>query len=110
MRERATEQPAVKFAAESLELRIRMSWKPTGAIVHQSPDNEPPLKVVIDYDRVSDIIDELKAEGIENVELCLVGWNRGGHDGRYPQLFPAEPLLGGTEKLLAVIEKAKAEP
>ena len=27
---------------------------------------------------------QLKAKGVEKAELCLVGWNISGHDGRYP--------------------------
>lgn len=31
-----------------------------------------------------------------------------GHDGRYPQIFPVEPSLGGEEKLKKLINKAKS--
>ena len=96
IRERALEKPALAYAAESPEIRIRQCWKPAPSpIRHQSPDNEPPIKVVCDFERVCDIIDEMQAQGIEKAQICLVGWNRGGHDGRFPQLFPAEPVLGG---------------
>lgn len=108
IKERIAENPALKYAAESVEIRIRQGWKPCPSpIAHQSPDNEPPMKVVCDFDRVGDLIDEMKAQGIEKAELCLVGWNMGGHDGRFPQLFPADPRLGGDEKMRAVIQKAK---
>ena len=30
------------------------------------------------------IADELKRQGVEGAELQLVGWNRSGHDGRFP--------------------------
>ena len=32
-----------------------------------------------------------------------MGWNVGGHDGRYPQIFPVEPTLGGEERLKACV-------
>ena len=37
-----------------------------------------------------------------------MGWNKSGHDGRWPQHFPVEPLLGGEEGLRAMIKKAQA--
>ncbi len=108
LRERAKERPAIAYAAEAPEVRIRQCWKPAPSpVAHQNDENEPPIKVVCDFERVGDIIDEMKAQGIEKAQICLVGWNRGGHDGRFPQLFPAEPLLGGDEGLDKLIKKAK---
>jgi hypothetical protein len=53
-------------------------------------------------------MDRCKAAGLEKAEFCLVGWNKSGHDGRYPQLFPVEPLLVGEEGLRGLINKAKS--
>ena len=41
------------------------------------------------------------------VRILFVGWNIGGHDGRYPQIFPADPRLGGTEKMKEAIRYAQ---
>lgn len=108
IRERMKDKPALEYAADTIEIRIRQAWKPSPSpVAHQSPTNEPPLKVVCDFDRVSLLLDRFKEAGIEKAEICLVGWNRGGHDGRFPQLFPAEPQLGGNDKLIALLEKGK---
>ncbi len=108
IRERMKDKPALAYAAESIEIRIRQGWKPVPSpIAHQSPTNEPPMKVVCDFDKVSLLLDRFKAAGIEKAEICLVGWNRGGHDGRFPQLFPADPRLGGNDKLIALLKKGK---
>jgi len=37
-----------------------------------------------------------------------VGWNRGGHDGRDPQIFPAEPALGGDAGLRETIRHGQS--
>jgi hypothetical protein len=37
-------------------------------------------------------------------EFNLVGWNFGGHDGAFPQLFPVEPALGGKAALTRLIK------
>ena len=65
------------------------------------------MKAVISFDRVGDILDELKRQEVKGAELCLVGWNQKGHDGRWPQVFPVEEALGGEAKLRSVIQKAK---
>ena len=107
LKDRVRERPYLKYAAESVEFRLRLGWKPSPSpIPHQSPDNEPPMLVACDFERVMTIIDRMREAGVKKAELCLVGWNRSGHDGRFPQLFPVEPLLGGEEKLRELIRCA----
>ena len=101
------EREALKYAAAAPEIRIRMGWKPAPpTVLEQTPENEPEMKVACTFDRVCDIIDELKAQGVDKAQLCLVGWNKSGHDGRYPQLFPVEERLGGEERLRHLISYA----
>lgn len=108
LRERVRERPELAYAAESMEFRIRMGWKPSPSpIPHQSPDREPPMLVACDFERVVTILERMKAAGIKKAEICLVGWNKSGHDGRFPQLFPPEPLLGGEAGLKKVIRAAR---
>jgi hypothetical protein len=57
------------------------------------------MHVAITFDGVMQIADELKRQGVEKAQLCLVGWNVKGHDGRFPDHFPVEAELGGEEKL-----------
>ena len=110
LRERVRDNPALRYAVEAPEIRIRQAWKPVPSPVpHQQPENEPPVKVAATFGRVKDIVRALKAAGVDKAELCLVGWNIGGHDGRWPQSFPAEPLLGGDEGLRDAIAFAQAE-
>ena len=65
------------------------------------------MHVAVTFERVGEILDALKKEGVEKAEICLVGWNLRGHDGRYPQMFPVESALGGEEGLKRLIEKAQ---
>ncbi|MBR0057517.1 MAG: hypothetical protein IJP66_09335, partial [Kiritimatiellae bacterium] len=110
LRERAAENPALAYAAAAPEIRIRQAWKPVPSPVpHQQPENEPPVHVAATFDRVREISRLLRASGVEKAELCLVGWNIGGHDGRWPQSFPAEPLLGGDEALRHAIAAVRAD-
>ncbi len=108
IRERMKDNPALSYAAESVEIRIRMGWKPAPpTVLEQTIENEPEMHVACTFDRVKDIIDELKKQGVDKAEICLVGWNKSGHDGRWPQMFPVEEKLGGEEKLKELIGYAK---
>lgn len=98
----------LKYATESVMIRIRCGWKPAPSPVpHQTLENETPMHVACDFDRCCDIIDELKKQGVDKAEICLVGWNVSGHDGRWPQTFPVEPKLGGEEDLGKLIAYAQ---
>ncbi|MCC6354483.1 MAG: hypothetical protein IT577_11390 [Verrucomicrobiae bacterium] len=108
LRERVRHSPELAYAAQSIEVRIRQGWKPAPSPVEeQAPDTEPPMRVAVTFDRVGEILDEFKRQGIERAEICLVGWNQKGHDGRYPQLFPVEGALGGEARLRHLIKKAR---
>lgn len=108
LKKRMKNNEKLKYAAECPEVRIRMAWKPAPpSVLEQTPENEPEMYVACTFDRVRDIIDEFKKQGIDKAQFCLVGWNISGHDGRYPQIFPVEPKLGGEQKLRELIDYAK---
>ena len=109
LRERLADQPVLAEELRALEVRLRHCWKPVPPpVLEQTPENEPPVTVAITFDRAGDILDRCHAKGIRHAEFCLVGWNRSGHDGRFPDLFPVEPKLGGEEALRRLIAKAHA--
>ena len=100
LRERAAKRPELAYAVRAPEVRIRQAWKPVPSPVpRQTAATEPPVKCVVPFARVTELARQMKAAGVETAELCLVGWNKGGHDGAYPQLFPVEPVLGGEVAL-----------
>ena len=98
--DKCRERAVVDYASRSPLIRIRMAWKQSPSPVkHQTPENQPPVHVACDFARVRDIADALHERGVKECELQLVGWNLGGHDGAFPQLFPVEPTLGGEEEM-----------
>ena len=108
LRDRIKDNPALEYCANAPEIRIRMGWKPVPPTVfEQTDENEPEMYVSCSFERVKDIIDELKKRGVRGAELCLVGWNKSGHDGRWPTVFPVEPALGGEQKLRELINYAR---
>lgn len=103
------QKEAVDYIRKYPIVRIRLAWKASPSPeAHQTVENEPPVHVACTFARVREIADEMKRQGLEGVDLQLVGWNISGHDGRYPQLFPVEPLLGGEAELRKTIEYVKA--
>ena len=106
---RVRDQPLLAYAARHPEVRIRQAWKPVPSPVpDQVTRNEPPVRPVVTFDRVKEIVDECRRQGVDGAEFCLVGWNVGGHDGRFPQIFPVEPSLGGEAKLKDCVRHAQA--
>ena len=111
--ERIKTNKALAYAVQAPEIRIRQAWKPAPSPVpDQTEQNEPPVTAYVTFDRVKEIIDACDAAGVGKAEYCLVGWNYRGHDGRWPQMFPVEPLLGGETKLreLVAYSLAKGHP
>ena len=107
--ERMKDWPELGVAATNIEVRIRQAWKPVPSpVAIQTPENEPPVHAAVTFDRCGDIVREFRRQGVDHAEICLVGWNRGGHDGAYPQLFPVEPTLGGEAKLREFVKLSNA--
>ena len=108
LRERVKTRPELKYVVENPEVRIRQCWKPVPTPVpEQTRENEPALRVKVTFERVKDIIDEMKRQGVSGSELTLVGWNLKGHDGRFPTHLPPEPELGGEAALRDLIKYAQ---
>ena len=108
LRQRAAERAALKQAAESMEIRIRMGWKPRPTPVRrQNLENEPPMKVACNVAQLNRLLDKMQEKGVHSGEICLVGWAMGGHDGRFPQQYPSDERFGGDEALRAFIARAQ---
>ena len=108
VKERIKTNKWLDYAAQAPEIRIRMGWKPyPSPVMEQTLENEPEMHVATTFERVGDLVDALKKRGVGKAEICLVGWNVRGHDGRWPTAFPVEPALGGEEGLRKLISHAQ---
>jgi len=106
--EKIENRKQLAYAVNAPEIRIRMGWKPAPpTVLEQTLENEPEMKVACTFDRVCDLVDEMKSQGIDKAQICLVGWNKSGHDGRWPQIFPVEDKLGGEKALKHLISYAQ---
>lgn len=67
----------------------------------------PPIRAMATFDTQREILDAIKAAGIDKATLVLAGWQRGGFNGCCPDIFPIPPELGGEKKLRELIAYAK---
>ena len=115
LKERIKNNPKLEMMAKSILLRAQHGAKPipvdkaTGKWIprDQTLETEPKMHVACTCDQVTECIKELKKMGCHNIVFHEVGWNIRGHDGRYPQLLPVEPAIGGEEALKRTIKTAK---
>ncbi|MBR3086734.1 MAG: hypothetical protein IKH04_10075 [Kiritimatiellae bacterium] len=70
--------------------------------------DEPPVRCVKSFAKTLEDLRALKAAGMDDVALCLAGWQAGGYDGRCPSVFPVEPVAGGEAELKRLIAGAQS--
>lgn len=108
IKEREKEQETLDYLKDSVEIRIRLGWKPAPPrVLEQTEENEPEMYVAATFDDVKSFVKRLKESGVKKAQICLVGWNKSGHDGRWPDAFPVEERLGGEGKLRELIDFTK---
>ncbi len=109
IREKIKTRPELAYCITAPEVRILIGMKPVPTpVLEQTPETEPKMVLRNSFESVGKLIEAMKAEGVERAQVCLVGWNSRGHDGRYPQLFPVEESAGGEAALRGLIAKGKA--
>lgn len=101
--ERAAANPDIAYAGSAFALKIMHACKDIG-----SSSGDGPLRVFTTFDQAAQQLQRIKSAGIERLYVQLTGWNREGHDGRWPTRFPVEPALGGEAGLRALIACGQA--
>ncbi len=104
IRERVKKYPTLAYSADSMFFRVKFGVKEASKIEHQTPENEPRLIVSYTFDDFVKMAKDLKALGVDKLEMCFVGWNSGGFDGRFPDLFPVEERFGGEAKMREAVK------
>ncbi len=110
LRERVKGNPALAYAADSIFMRYKFGrcdrTKTTREDWLKGP--MPPVLVEHTFDDMKDMMRRAKEIGIEKAEMCLVGFQQGGHDGPFPDLFPADERFGGQDKMREAIAYGKS--
>ena len=98
--DKCKDNPDLAYSMKALTVRCRMAVKELPCRVYeQTPETEPPIRVYMNYKEVEDIARSYQKNGIGPSEFCLVGWNYGGHDGAFPQLFPVCSAVGTEDEI-----------
>ena len=109
LRERILGNPALAYAAESIFLRCkfgrcdRRASKPADWAT-----NKPPVVVDYTFADFRKVMRDCRDAGIDKAEMCLVGFQPGGHDGSFPDLFPADARFGGEAGMRETIAYGKS--
>lgn len=107
--ERCATNDALLYSTKALTVRCRLAVKQLPVqILEQKQGHEPPMRVYMDYNDVRAIAKKFSEYGIGPSEFCMVGWNYGGHDGAFPQLFPVCEQVGSEEDLRRACDEVNA--
>lgn len=110
LRERVKGNAALSYAADSAFLRYKFGrcdrTKTTPVDWLKGP--MPPVLVEHTFDDFKDMMRRAREIGIDKAEMCFVGFQQGGHDGPFPDLFPADERFGGQEKMCEAVAYGKS--
>lgn len=98
--------------ARSLPLRrmhaIKPGRKDKGNNLDFTPEDEPAPKLRCTFADTLEMLKLMKAEGLDDIALCVSGWQTGGYDGRCPSAFPVIDICGGEAELRKLIAGGQA--
>lgn len=107
IKERMKTAPHLEYMAKSIPVRIQFHGSKPRQDKDFTPDNEPAIVPVLDFKKSIEFVDSFKKHGVGEVTFCSAGWQSGGYDGRFPDLFPISDELGGEKALREFIAHTK---
>ena len=113
LRERSAARPHIAKMADSIALRRVHALKPfvfkdPAHDVDFTPETEKRPVCRYSFAQTLAFLRKLKALGVDDVAICIAGWQDGGYDGRCPSSFPVSPEAGGEAELRALIKGGQA--
>ena len=109
--ERVKGNPTLKNTAETIYARIkfaRCDRRKAPPEAWNKPDYKPEMIVDHTFDDAKTIMKNMKDLGMDDVEICFVGWHKDGHDGPFPDLFPVPQEIGGEKKMREAVAYGKS--
>ena len=105
IKERVKTSPSLKFTVESIFVRFANGSKERDTRFWlQTEENQPKFSTYITFANCTKKMRQFHAMGMRKVEVCFVGWNIEGFEGRLPDLFPPDPHYGGEAGMKEAIE------
>ena len=103
--------PTLKNSAETMYVRIkfgRCDRRSAPSKKWSQAGYKPKMVVDHTFDDAKKIMQNLKNLGMDDVEICFVGWHKDGHDGPFPDLFPVPAEFGGEAKMKEAVSFGKS--
>ena len=110
IKERAKSRPHLLKLARSVAVRQQCAQKPFKRPEDArdfTPETEHPVRCIHSFDQTLESLRRLKALGVDDLAMCVAGWQTGGYDGRAPAVFPVAPEAGGEEGLRRLIKSGR---
>ena len=110
-RDRAKTNPVTEYLLESFVIRISQHCRKQVLKDHtlrMTRANEQPLLVHMPFLICEDFVQQLHDAGVDKTTVLSAGWTSGGYDGRYPDMFPVEPAIGGEKGFRSFAAKCGA--
>ena len=109
LRERVKGNPALEYETESMFVRYKFGrCDRTKSAPEDWLRKMPPVVVDHTFADYVDFLKRCKAAGMDRLSHCMVGFQKGGHDGPFPDLFPADDLFGGEKGMREAIALGKS--
>lgn len=110
-RDRAKDNPVTKYLLDSFVIRISQHCRKQvlkDRTMRMTRQNEQPLLVHMPFLITGDLMQQLHDAGVDRATFLSAGWTSGGYDGRYPDMFPVEPAIGGEEGFRALAKRCRS--
>ena len=110
-RDRAKTNPVTDYLLESFVIRISQHCRKQvlkDRTLRMTKQNEQPLLVHMPFLICQDFAQQLHDAGVDKATFLSAGWTSGGYDGRYPDMFPVEPAIGGEDGFRAFAKRCNA--
>lgn len=107
LKERVKGNPALAWSAKSVFMRCKLSHC-DGHCRDNPARAMPPIlwkRTFADYKK---LMKQVKDLGMDDVDMCIVGWNYLGFDGPFPKLWPVPEELGGEAGMKDAIAYGKS--
>ena len=109
-KERAKANPVTDYLLESFVIRISQHCRKQvlkDRTLRMTRQNEQPLLVHMPFLICEDFMQQIHDAGVDKATFLSAGWTSGGYDGRYPDMFPVEPAIGGEAGFKAMAKRCR---
>ncbi len=107
LKERIKGNKVLENSLNSIYIRVKFATRVRRGVL-PSKWADIPMTVQYTFKDGRDILTRIHEMGMKDVEFCFVGWQKGGHDGPYPDLFPIPEELGGEKEMIETVNLGKS--